>query len=207
MYRLERRALMALLRFVLVYALAIAPWPGLGRAWVGVVGAIATSIADPFFASTNVTFSLRASRPEEQPSAWSGIIEVRQDLPDASSHHAGAIDLRRAGYVQFVTFAALAIAWPPRTRRRAWLALAGCVVVVTGAVGMPILAFLAPLGAVHPGSLFGAAIALASRGLVGAPGMAYAVPGVVWVLTAFGLEPLARIVRLDRGTRGTSVGA
>jgi hypothetical protein len=204
MHGLERRAAMALVRFALVYAVAIAPWPGLGRAWGGAIGAIATSIADPFFASTNVTFSLRASGPGDPTSEWTGIIELRQDLPDTSSHNAGAIDLRRCGYVQFVTFAALAIARPPRTRRRAWIALGASVVVVAGSVGMPILAFIAPLGAVHPGAFFGAAIALASRALVAAPGMSYAVPGVVWVLTAFGLEPLARVARFDRSVQGGS---
>jgi hypothetical protein len=113
----------------------------------------------------------------------------------------------RLRHAQFVTLVALAIARRPRTRRRAWLALAGCVVVVAGAVSMPILAFVVPLGAVHPGPFFGAAIALASRALVAAPGMAYAVPGAVWVLDGIWPRAARRVALLDRSARRTSVGA
>jgi hypothetical protein len=169
-----------LVRFVLALALLIAPWPGLGRAFTGTVGAIATALADPLTASTNVTFLLRSPKDDEALNDWHGVISVRQDFPDGPVDHAGAIDLRRAGYLQLATFGALAVAWPPKGR---WLALlAACVSLglVATVIVLPILDFLSPLGAVHLGACSAALVSLGSRTLVGAPSMAYAVPGLAW---------------------------
>ena len=171
----------ALARFALVFALCVAPWPGLGRAFVAAVGAVATAIADPLSAASSVTLVVRAAQPAEARPEWDAVLAVSQDHPDGPVARAGAIDLRRAGYLQLATFAALAAAWPPRGRRPILLGVAAGLSVVSIAVALPVLAFLGSVGAVHLGFALTTPIALASRALVAAPGMAYAIPGLAWV--------------------------
>jgi hypothetical protein len=184
---LRNRPVAALaLRFVLAFALAAAPWPGLGRAFVAGVGAIATAVADPLSSDSNVTFLLRPPKPSENQPEWHAVIAARQDFPDGPSDHAGAIDLRRAGYLQLATFVALAAAWPPKGRRRALAAAAVASAIVAAAIAIPILAFLSPLGVVHLGPWLQTLLSLASRALVAAPGMAFAIPGLAWVAVCGG---------------------
>jgi hypothetical protein len=184
----------SVLRFVIVLALVLVPWPGLGRAFTDAVGAIGTALAQPISASSNVSFLLRSPKPIEGQPDWRAVISVRQDFPDGSSVHAGAIDLRRAGYLQLAAFVALAVAWPPQGRTRALLAVAVALAIVSTAIALPILAFLSPLGAVHLGASLEALVSLASRALVAAPGMAYAVPGLAWLAVNQG-EPIRGLSR------------
>jgi len=174
----------SLVRFVLVFCVLVAPWPGLGRAFTDFVGAVATAVADPLSASSNVTFSLRSPLPTERLPDWRGVIAVRQDTPDGPVNHAGAVDLRRAGYLQLAAFAALAAAWPPRGRTRALCAACAALVVVAMTVSVPVVDFLVPIGAVHLWGWLGTAVRLAARALVAAPGMAYALPGLTWLAVA-----------------------
>jgi hypothetical protein len=190
-------------RFVVAFAFIIAPWPGLGSLFVSCVGATATAIADPVFSSSNVTLTVRSPLPEEHQPDWRGVIDVKQDSPDGPVKHAGAMDLRRSGYLQLATFIALAAAWMPKGRRRA---LTGaCVVagVVSTVVAIPIIDFLAQIDAVHLGAASGTLVSLARRTLVGAPGMAYAVPGIAWLaLTRWSMHPAApRVTAAKSGAR------
>lgn len=170
-------------RFVAVLALLIAPWPALGSVFVDGVGSVVTAAADPVFASSNVSFRLRAPRPSEQQPDWRGVIDVKRDLPDGPVRNAGAIDLRRVGYLQLAAFIALAAGWPPvGLRRRLW-SLAVAVAIVSTVIAIPIIDFLSEVGVVALGPWLGTAISLARRALVAAPGMAYAVPGLAWLAT------------------------
>jgi hypothetical protein len=191
----------SLARFVLAFALMVAPWPGLGRGFTDAVGAIATAIADPISAASNVTFVLRSPKPVERQPDWRAVISVRQDFPDGPVDHAGAIDLRRAGYLQLATFVALAAAWPPRGRRRLLLAVAITFAMVSAAIALPILAFLSSIDVVHLGERSGTLVSLASRALVAAPGMAFACPGLAWLaVTGLG-DPRPRPRPIRAGTR------
>jgi hypothetical protein len=179
---MDRRALLvALGRFVLAFALLACPWPGLGRAYADVVGSLATAAADPFFQSGNVTFVLRAPTPDEQVPDWRGVIQVKQDLPEGPVRQKGAIDLRRAGYLQLVTFLCLAVAWPAAWRDRKLLAAGVALLVVGTVTGVSIVDYLVQVGAVDAGHWGSTLLALARRALVGAPGMAYAVPALAWI--------------------------
>jgi hypothetical protein len=53
---------------------------------------------------------------------------------------------------------------------------------LAGSLAVPILDFLSSIGAVHLGAWLGTCISLARRAFVGAPGMAYAIPGLTWAL-------------------------
>ncbi|MGO9836079.1 MAG: hypothetical protein ACLP1X_17900 [Polyangiaceae bacterium] len=177
-----RRSLgLSVARFLVAFGLLVAPWRGLGRAFTEAAGAVATAVADPFFGSSNVTFVLRAPVPSERLGDWRGVVDVKQDFPEGPVRHAGAIDMRRAGYLQLATFLSLAAGWPPRRHSRALLAVVVATLVVASTLGVAALDFLCSLGAVHAWAWFATAVALARRALVGAPGMAYAIPGLVWL--------------------------
>jgi hypothetical protein len=177
----RRTLLFRVARFFFAFGLMVAPWPGLGAAFADTIGAAATAAADPFFSSSNVTLTVRAPRPAENQPDWRGIIDVKQDFPEGTVRHAGAIDLRRAGYLQLATFIALAAAWVPEGRRRILEGACVIVVVVSAIVAIPIVDFLAQAGVAHLGASLSTLIALARRALLGAPGMAYAVPGIAWL--------------------------
>ena len=196
----SRKLAASLVKFGLVFALLAAPWPGLGHAFTGAVGSIATAIADPLSVSSNVTVVVRSPNQNEAQPDWRGVIAVRQDLPAGPLDKAGAIDLRRAGYLQLATFAALAAAWPPSSRRRAFLAASVALAIVALCIAVPILAFLSSIGAVHPGMPLEALLSLASRALVAAPGMAFAVPGLTWLA----LSPALREAALGAVALGTA---
>jgi len=178
----NRRAIaLALARFVVVLGLLVAPWPGLARTFTDAVGTVATAIADPFFTSSNVTFRLRSPVPaEQQPEGW-GVIEVKQDFPEGPKRHAGAIDLRRVGYLQVATFIALAAGWPPRGGRRWARAALAVGAIVAATIAVPILDYLGDVGVIHMGAFIRGVVALVRRALVAAPGMAYAIPGLTWL--------------------------
>jgi hypothetical protein len=196
----SRKLAASLVKFGLVFALLAAPWPGLGHAFTGAVGSIATAIADPLSASSNVTVVVRSPNQDEAQPDWRGVIAVREDLPSGPLDRAGAIDLRRAGYLQLATFAALAVAWPPSGRRRALLAASVALAIVAMCTAVPILAFLSSVGAVDPGTALGALLSLASRALVAAPGMAFAVPGLSWLA----LSPALREAAVKAAALGTA---
>jgi hypothetical protein len=185
-------------RFAFVFALLIAPWPGLGSLFVSGVGAVATAVADPVFASSSVTLIVRAPREIEAQPEWRAVVDARQDLPDGRVRHAGAIDVRRAGYLQLATFLGLAAAWMPRERKRIVAGTCLAVALVSAVVAIPIVDFLSDAGVVRLGSALAILVALARRALVGAPGMAYALPALIWLaihrLTFAQSAPIAPIV-------------
>jgi hypothetical protein len=168
-------------RFVVAYALLIAPWPSLGHAFVERVGSMATAIADPFFASSNVTFALRAPQSSEHQPDWRGVIDVKRDLPEGPVRNAGAIDLRRVGYLQLAAFISLAAGWPPVGLRRGLGSVAAAMTVVSAVIAISIVDFLSDARVVALGPWLATAVSLARRTLVAAPGTAYAVPGLAWL--------------------------
>jgi hypothetical protein len=171
----------AAIRFVVVAGLLLYPWPGIGGCYCGAVDSVATALVDPLFDASNVTFVLRAPRPQESLPEWRGVIDVKQDFPEGPVRHAGAIDLRRAGFLQLATFLALAVALPPRGRRQTIVAFGVAAGVVSFLIALPILEFLMQASAIHLWGWLDTLITVARRALVGAPGMAYAIPGLAWV--------------------------
>lgn len=185
-----RRSLAASLgRFGVVLAILIAPWPGLGRAFVDSVGMAATALADAVSVTSNVSFTLRSARPSERQPEWRGVIDVKQDLPDGPVRHAGIIDLRRVGYLQLATFLSLAAAWPPRTVRCLLGSVSLAVGIVAAVIAVPVFDFLSDAGVIPLGAWVGGALSLARRALVAPPGMAYAIPGLAWLAMTQATHP------------------
>jgi hypothetical protein len=96
------------------------------------------------------------------------------------------------------TFVALATGWPPRGTRRRVQAAVVALAIVSATIAVPIFDYLSDVGAIHLGALLAGAVALARRALVAAPGMAYAVPGLVWL--ALNPEAWAPTLRVPRTT-------
>jgi hypothetical protein len=179
----------AVARFAVTLAILLAPWPGIGRLFPEVVGFIATAIAAPLSSDSNITFVLRSPSPQEGQPAWRGVIDVRQDFPSGTVHHAGAIDLRRVGYLQLAMFLSLAAAWPPKGWRLLRMTLI-TIAIVGAVIAAPVLDFLSQIEAVHLGDVLRTAISIVSRAFVAAPAMAYAIPGLVWLAAS----PAARAI-------------
>jgi hypothetical protein len=83
------RSWVAVARFFVALALLLAPWPGLGRWFSGATGALVTTVGEPFFDSTNVTFVLRAPAPSENLGEFQGVIDVKRDYPEGPVRNAG----------------------------------------------------------------------------------------------------------------------
>jgi hypothetical protein len=166
---------------VVVAGLLLFPWPGISGCYCGTVDSMATAVVEPLFDASNVTFVLRAPKPQESQPEWRGVIDVKQDFPDGPVRHAGAIDLRRAGFLQLATFLGLSVALPPRGRRETIVALGVVAAVLSFLLALPILEFLSQVSAVRLWGWLGTLVALARRALIGAPGMAYAIPGLAWL--------------------------
>jgi hypothetical protein len=157
------------------------PWPGLGRAYTGTFGAVATVLARPFFSGDDVALSLTASNAAARNREWSLMVHV-DDAATGAPKHLGAVDLRRAGYLQIAFFLVAAAAFPLADRRRFAGVLLGGVVLLSTLGWLPVLMYLATKHVIHFGALLFSMLAVAQRSLAGAPGMAIVVPGLLWLL-------------------------
>jgi hypothetical protein len=178
-------------KLVLVLTVLIWPWPGLARTYVAAFSSVATVIARPAFADSDVSLSFAPSSESDTSHEWFSMVSV-QDAASQARVHRGAIDIRRAGYLQTALFLAVAIGFPLRRWRR-------CVaVVVAGSALLPMLAwltiatYLARKQVIHLGVLSSSILALGYRSLICAPGMAFAGPGLLWlvVLRVFDRTPV-----------------
>jgi hypothetical protein len=195
----QRSTRASFVRFFVVLALLIAPWPGLGRTVCKVVGTIVTSVADPLLASTNITLLCRATRASDGLPEWDAVLSVRQDSPDGPEDHGGAMDMRRAGYLQAGTWLALVAGWPPRGGRRVLRSLSIFAAILLIVVALPIVTFLMSAGVLDASAVVESLVSLASRALVGAPAMAYAVPGLAWLFLVQGV-PLQDLIAKVAGS-------
>jgi hypothetical protein len=164
-----------------VLVACLVPWPGLGRAYVSAFSRIGTTVVAPMLASATVEISFEPSTPEDEHHEWHTFVWVK----DAQTHapaHRGAVDLRRSGYLQIAILLALAAAFPLGRRVR-WAAAVVAGTLLLGMLGwLPVLVYLALKGVIHLGSVAYATLAIAQRSLVGAPGMAFVVPSILWWL-------------------------
>jgi hypothetical protein len=169
-----------LARALVVVAALLAPWPGLGRGYTAAVGAVATTIAAPFFAGGAVALSLTAASATGHQREWSLFIHV-DDAATGAPKHLGAVDVRRAGYLQIAFFLAAAAAFPLAGWRRFVPILLGGVVLLSMLAWLPVLMYLAVKHVIEPGAVAFSVLAVLQRSLAGAPAMAIAVPFFLWL--------------------------
>ena len=167
---------------MLLFALLMAPWPGLGRAYTGFIATLASATMSHPRRSVTLTFS----KPDPgTPAAKSFDLHVYAEDELQGKFARTTHDLRRGGYISTALFIALMLATPlKKWRRKAASLLFG----VTLLQGLPLLLVASMycgkivIRAYYLGPIKHWAVETAYRVLLTAPGMAYIVPGILWIV-------------------------
>lgn len=188
MQRLVRVVSSGPVRFLVLLALLMAPWPGLGPAYCGFVGKIAAGFLDSTDAGAvrlRFTPAVEATPPGKP---WE--LRVHAEDPVSGRYVGTALDLRRAGYIETAVFAALALAGRVRWRRRVALLFGGLALLQLLPL-LPILSFFSgklPVQAFHFSGVTEALIDTGYHALVAPPGMAFALPALLWLALVWWLD-------------------
>ena len=174
--------------FALVFGVAMAPWPRLGRAFCGGYAVAAAAAFAPVLPPEAVTFW--PSVPGDQHEEWDLLIRFRP-ATGATFRRGIRVEVRRVGYVPLVFLAALAIGFPARDRRHLAIAAAGCVAALVFLQAVALFSAFTARGVVSLGSGLNLLVSFASRALLSAPVMTFAVPGLLWAILARPRAPLA----------------
>ena len=175
-------------RFVALLTVLMLPWPGLGPTYARAVGAIARTATS----GANPSVTLRFTVPDAGgPAGGSWRLDVFAEDTVTGQYVQTALDLRRGGYIASAVFVALALA--TRTRPRKKLILLACGVSVLQLLPLlPLLSFFSgklPVRVFDLGAAANVLIEIAYHTLVAPPGMAYAVPALLWLLLVWLLDP------------------
>jgi hypothetical protein len=186
-------------RFAGMLLLLLWPWQIVGRLYAHVVTGTARLLLD-----TGPAVALRFP-PGDDP--WR--LRIIADEIQTGRFVETVLDLRRAGFIVAAVFVALVLATPLRWRRRAGLLAIGLAPLSLLPL-LPIVALFSgalPIRAFHPGPFGRAATGIAYHVLVTAPGMAFALPLLLWLLLMWRFEParlralLLRVLHGDRPDR------
>lgn len=157
--------------------LLLLPWPGLGEAFVGVIAAI----LNPLLAALVSVPGQVELGPATDEHAWNAVLTIKRE--GRIVQHA-LWELRRTPYLPMAAFAALALAYPAsKLSGRLRVLFIGWSVLVL----LPLLRLLTLFGEPGPMQLVAmpsalhAALTIAARALLLPPGMAYAVPALLWL--------------------------
>jgi hypothetical protein len=168
-------------RIGVLLLLLLWPWRIVGRIYAGMVTATAR-----LFLDTGTAVALRFPSGDDP---W----RLRIVADDAATGRfvETALDLRRAGFIVAAVFVALVLVTPLGWRRRATLLAIGLPPLALLPL-LPIVALFSgalPVRAFHPGPVVHAATSIAYHALVTAPGMAFALPLLLWLLLMWRFEP------------------
>lgn len=173
-----RPGLSFLWRGTVVLLLLLIPWPGLSALFASVAAAAANVVSDVLLSGPG---GLRFSAPDDLP-AWTMLLTL--EAPTGLSQQAHW-ELRRAPYLPMAVLTALTVGCPfGRWPRRALVLGLGLTILFL----IPALRLAALVGSPSPLQLVSLSpttltvIAIATRILVLPPGMAYAVPALLWLL-------------------------
>lgn len=169
-----------LVRFILLLALMLPPWSAVGRWYGRAVGAWAQLTLTEAAAPVELRFAA-AGPSQAGADPWSLAVEASD--PD-DRYVRTTLDTRRSGYLASAFFLALSLATPCRWRKKLALTIAGLSLLALLPL-LPLIFFFSgklPVQAFHPGSVAAAAVETAYHALVAPPGMAYAVPTLLWLL-------------------------
>lgn len=180
-------------RTVLLLTLMLLSWPGLGHAFAAFLSALSNPLASLLFTRPA---GLHLS-PEGPADSWNALLTVTNANEQAQQL---LWELRRTPYLPMAVFTALTLGFP-LGRWRARLMMLGVGLATLQA--LPVMRLLVLIGGDSPVQLFElpalmqTLVMVAVRALVLPPGMAYAVPGLLWLL----LLVLFDRVALDSGVR------
>ena len=168
--------------------LLLLPLPGVEPAFCRAVAAWQTAVlSDP---PSLVSLEFRLPRSEAEGGPWHIVVIARER--DTKRYVGTALDARRAGYLQCAGFVALLLATPTSRKKKLLLLLLGGFCLAVLPLLAPLAFFSTPslgLQAFRFNPLLRSAIEIAYRVLVAAPGMAYAVPALLWLGLVRWLDP------------------
>ena len=181
-----------LLRFTGALTVLLVPWPGLEQAYGRTMSAIGNVLVGEQPIGTGAYLHFDAAPPSarsQDPSNEAYAIELSARRVGTRSTVRVPIDLRTLTFVPTAVFLALALASPT------WKSARGPIIFVSGllslqlfllgSIAVPLLLFFSnprpmQLLQLHPAVAH--VLDVAYRSLVAPPGMAFAIPGLLWVV-------------------------
>jgi hypothetical protein len=173
-----------------VLTVCLIPWPRLGEVY-GTMAAMGNVVVGerPIGAGGLLRFDA-PRHPEDSEAASDATYPVELSARNART---GAlvrvpIDLRTLTFVPTAVFVALAMASPIWKGARGPVVLVSGLVILqvflVGSIAVPLFLFFSnphPMRLFHPSPLFSHALTVAYRSLGAPPGMAFAIPGLLWL--------------------------
>jgi len=170
------------------------PWNLLGHVYAADVGALASAVISSTQSRVDVQFGKTpTSAGSTQSTTTTDPWQLLLYAEDTESGHFvnTSLDLRRSGYVALATFVALTCAARLRMRHKLFVVTIGVPALHLLPI-LPLVSFLSgklPVTAFHLSAGPQFAIETAYRVLVAPPGMAFAVPALLWILLAWWRDP------------------
>ena len=180
-----------LLRFVFVLTVCLMPWPRLEEVYGSAVAAVGNALVGdrPVGSGAFLRFDSppkpHRSDPESKPTFQA---ELSARSTKTGSVVRVPIDLRTLTFIPTVVFVALAIAAPIWKGARGPIVLVSGLVILqlflAGSIAVPLLLFFSnprPMQLFQLSPAVGHGLDVAYRSLVAPPGMAFAIPGLLWL--------------------------
>jgi hypothetical protein len=189
-----------LARAALVFALLVAPWPGLPRLYTGVLAAGLGVVLGTSGPPADLEFGGAPSGS----ASWD--LHVRVTSTVTGQFLETALDARRTGYLPAAVFVALAFVSRLPKKRKAMVVSVGLALLSLLSL-LPILSFFSgrlPIIALELSAPARVIVDVLYRSLVAPLGMAYALPALLWGLLSWLLAPSQRGVP-ERRMSPTSV--
>jgi hypothetical protein len=189
---LPRRFAGFLWRFVLIYGLLIAPWPG----WNAVYGRWFRAFNQLVFASNDRRILRFEPAPGERPPLDTLILLANREKEDARGQAQGkrlGLDSRGIGWVPTALFASLTLASPVGWRRRTRALVIGLLVLhcyLVFSVGCYIWNQSTDLGLVTLSPFWKAVAGGLEETLVTQLGASFVIPAILWLLVTFRMPML-----------------
>ena len=171
------------LRFIALLAVLLWPWSGLGERFATAFARVCDALVHVVSGDGAQIHFIATGKDPEHP--WWVTMAVRNVFTGQS--FGIPVDTRTVAYVRFAVFLALALAWPVGRTLRGLkaVALGGTllVAVTAASVAIPLLQVLGMVKILGIGVLAQSVLSIGILTLVTYPGMAYAIPGLLWWLT------------------------
>jgi len=174
-----------LARILVVLAVAHFPWPGLPTLFCCYFSATTAKMLDSF-AERGVALQLGPAAPPAPPWRVTVIAANESTAQGAKAE----LDVRRVGWLPFGAFSALLLAFPVRRWKRRLAVAAAGLCFLHALWLLPVLASFGSArgGFFALGTLGHGLVVVAQRALQTLPGMAYALPALLWFVLTWSLE-------------------
>jgi hypothetical protein len=185
------KALVFFVRFAVLFALVMVPWPGLATAFNQTFSVIASMAVDACVEDPSVIARFHPANPELPDDAslgpWDTVFTVSSTRNEPALRV--PLPLRRVAYVPLATFLALAVATPlgrPQKLRILGWGLALLVLRLALTVALPIARHFQVFGQETIADWLARVV---YYGLLEPPNLMYGAPVVVWFLLLFASSP------------------